>query len=319
MRATAHRIRPPRLLATAAPHSPTGSPSSVPRRTGRAAGPTAVSRRDHRVPADPPGRRASTSREVGRHAAVQPVDVRRRHRRTTRRRPGRCRRDRTALHTALPIIDATLHGRQLLRRCSRRQPGRLPLHTTRRRRHSGWGRRCRTPRRSRCAECASGSWERRRPSSSTSSRGPASGPQWSTSGSPTRASWSRSTGGGKYGEGLEAATARWHEKQREDFVRSFPEVRTVVRVVWADLVEPERLRAKLLERHPVPVISDGSTRAATSASGAPPPGRTVSSWPDSTTTGRSCRCRPPRSSPTPATTGPRRPTARRGGRRCSTA
>lgn len=53
-------------------------------------------------------------------------------------------------------------------------------------------------------------------------------------------------GRGKYGEGPEAAAAHWQEKQREDFVRSFPEVRTVVRVVWADLVEPERLRAKLL-------------------------------------------------------------------------
>ncbi len=53
-------------------------------------------------------------------------------------------------------------------------------------------------------------------------------------------------GRGKYGEGPEAAAAHWQEKQREDFVRSFPEVRTVVRVVWADLVEPERLRVKLL-------------------------------------------------------------------------
>ncbi|UBQ03957.1 hypothetical protein [Curtobacterium sp. TXMA1] len=53
-------------------------------------------------------------------------------------------------------------------------------------------------------------------------------------------------GRGKYGEGSEAAAAHWQEKQREDFLRSFPEVRTVVRVVWSDLMAPERLRAKLL-------------------------------------------------------------------------
>ncbi|MDM7890096.1 hypothetical protein [Curtobacterium caseinilyticum] len=54
-------------------------------------------------------------------------------------------------------------------------------------------------------------------------------------------------GRAKYGtDGPGSAAAHWQEKQREDFVRSFPEVRTVVRVVWADLVEPERLRAKLL-------------------------------------------------------------------------
>ncbi len=53
-------------------------------------------------------------------------------------------------------------------------------------------------------------------------------------------------GRGKYGVGAQASAAHWQEKQREDFVRSFPEVRTVVRVVWADLMEPERLRAKLL-------------------------------------------------------------------------
>lgn len=53
-------------------------------------------------------------------------------------------------------------------------------------------------------------------------------------------------GRAKYGDGADAAAAHWQEKQREDFIRSFPEVRTVVRVVWADLMEPERLRAKLL-------------------------------------------------------------------------
>lgn len=53
-------------------------------------------------------------------------------------------------------------------------------------------------------------------------------------------------GRAKYGEGPDAAAALWQEKQREDFLRSFPEVRTVVRVVWSDLMAPERLRAKLL-------------------------------------------------------------------------
>ncbi|MDM7885693.1 hypothetical protein QUG92_11315 [Curtobacterium sp. RHCKG23] len=54
-------------------------------------------------------------------------------------------------------------------------------------------------------------------------------------------------GRAKYGTAAaDVAAAHWQEKQREDFVRSFPEVRTVVRVVWTDLVEPERLRAKLL-------------------------------------------------------------------------
>lgn len=53
-------------------------------------------------------------------------------------------------------------------------------------------------------------------------------------------------GRAKYGEGPDAAAAHWQEKQREDFLRSFPEVRTVVRVVWSDLMAPERLRAKLL-------------------------------------------------------------------------
>jgi hypothetical protein len=46
-------------------------------------------------------------------------------------------------------------------------------------------------------------------------------------------------------DGRSTADAHWQEKQREDFVRSFPEVRTVVRVTWADLMNPDRLRMKL--------------------------------------------------------------------------
>lgn len=47
-------------------------------------------------------------------------------------------------------------------------------------------------------------------------------------------------------DGRSTADAHWHEKQREDFVRSFPEVRTVVRVTWTDLMDPDRLRVKLV-------------------------------------------------------------------------
>lgn len=46
-------------------------------------------------------------------------------------------------------------------------------------------------------------------------------------------------------DGRTTADAHWQEKLREDFVRSFPEVRTVVRVTWADLMDPERLRVRL--------------------------------------------------------------------------
>ncbi|MBT2501000.1 hypothetical protein [Curtobacterium sp. ISL-83] len=42
------------------------------------------------------------------------------------------------------------------------------------------------------------------------------------------------------------ADAHWHEKQREDFVRSFPEVRFVIRLTWADLMDPDAVRAKLV-------------------------------------------------------------------------
>ncbi|MDR6573497.1 hypothetical protein J2X60_002146 [Curtobacterium sp. 320] len=57
-------------------------------------------------------------------------------------------------------------------------------------------------------------------------------------------------GRGKYEDpamlgGSTTADAHWQEKQREDFVRSFPEVRAVVRLTWADLMDPERVRAKL--------------------------------------------------------------------------
>ena len=47
-------------------------------------------------------------------------------------------------------------------------------------------------------------------------------------------------------DGRTTADAHWQEKQREDFVRSFSEVRTVVRLTWADLMDPERLRIKLV-------------------------------------------------------------------------
>jgi hypothetical protein len=46
-------------------------------------------------------------------------------------------------------------------------------------------------------------------------------------------------------EGRSTAEAHWREKRREDFVRSFPEVRFVVRLSWADLMQPDRVRAAL--------------------------------------------------------------------------
>ncbi|PCN47596.1 hypothetical protein Csp2054_10765 [Curtobacterium sp. 'Ferrero'] len=45
--------------------------------------------------------------------------------------------------------------------------------------------------------------------------------------------------------GSTTAEAHWREKQREDFIRSFPEVRFVVRLTWTDLLHPERIRAAL--------------------------------------------------------------------------
>lgn len=46
-------------------------------------------------------------------------------------------------------------------------------------------------------------------------------------------------------DGRTTADAHWQEKRREDFVRSFPEVRFVVRLSWADLMQPDRVRAAL--------------------------------------------------------------------------
>lgn len=46
--------------------------------------------------------------------------------------------------------------------------------------------------------------------------------------------------------GRSTAEAHWREKQREDFIRSFPGVRTVVRLTWADLMDPERIRVRLV-------------------------------------------------------------------------
>ncbi len=57
-------------------------------------------------------------------------------------------------------------------------------------------------------------------------------------------------GRGKYEDpamldGRSTADAHWREKRREDFVRSFPEVRAVVRLSWSDLMHPDRVRAAL--------------------------------------------------------------------------
>ncbi len=57
-------------------------------------------------------------------------------------------------------------------------------------------------------------------------------------------------GRGKYEDpamldGGTTAEAHWKEKQREDFVRSFPEVRFVIRFTWRDLLHPERIRDAL--------------------------------------------------------------------------
>lgn len=45
--------------------------------------------------------------------------------------------------------------------------------------------------------------------------------------------------------GQTTAQAHWEEKQREDFIRSFREVRGFVRLTWRDLMDTERLRVKL--------------------------------------------------------------------------
>ncbi|KQS08023.1 hypothetical protein ASG04_12805 [Curtobacterium sp. Leaf183] len=47
--------------------------------------------------------------------------------------------------------------------------------------------------------------------------------------------------------GISTADAHWREKQREDFVRSFTAVRCFVRLTWADLMDPETVRAKLTQ------------------------------------------------------------------------
>jgi len=52
--------------------------------------------------------------------------------------------------------------------------------------------------------------------------------------------------------GRDAAQVLWQEKIREDQLRALPEVRTVIRVTWWHLAEPERLRA-LLRQHGVRV------------------------------------------------------------------
>ncbi|KTR02513.1 hypothetical protein [Curtobacterium luteum] len=57
-------------------------------------------------------------------------------------------------------------------------------------------------------------------------------------------------GRGKYEDagmlgGASTADAHWREKRREDFVRSFPEVRFVLRLTWRDLMHPERVRDAL--------------------------------------------------------------------------
>ncbi|OII34924.1 hypothetical protein BIU98_02930 [Curtobacterium sp. MMLR14_010] len=46
--------------------------------------------------------------------------------------------------------------------------------------------------------------------------------------------------------GRTTADAHWQEKRREDFLRSFPEVRFVVRFSWADLMDLEAVRAALV-------------------------------------------------------------------------
>ena len=46
-------------------------------------------------------------------------------------------------------------------------------------------------------------------------------------------------------DGETTADAHWKEKRREDFVRSFPEVRFVLRFTWRDLLHPERIRDAL--------------------------------------------------------------------------
>lgn len=55
-------------------------------------------------------------------------------------------------------------------------------------------------------------------------------------------------GRSKYSDdpGRSTADAHWQEKRREDFIRSFPEVRFVVRLSWSDLMDPDRVRTALV-------------------------------------------------------------------------
>ncbi len=46
--------------------------------------------------------------------------------------------------------------------------------------------------------------------------------------------------------GASSAEALWQEKRREDFIRSFPEVRLVIRLSWQDLMDPEVIRVALI-------------------------------------------------------------------------
>lgn len=46
--------------------------------------------------------------------------------------------------------------------------------------------------------------------------------------------------------GRSTADAHWQEKRREDVLRSFPEVRFVVRFSWSDLMDVETVRAALV-------------------------------------------------------------------------
>lgn len=46
-------------------------------------------------------------------------------------------------------------------------------------------------------------------------------------------------------DGRTTADVHWQEKRREDFIRSFAEVRFVVRLSWADLMDPDGIRTAL--------------------------------------------------------------------------
>ncbi|MBT1596136.1 hypothetical protein [Curtobacterium flaccumfaciens] len=46
-------------------------------------------------------------------------------------------------------------------------------------------------------------------------------------------------------DGRSTADVHWREKRREDFIRSCPGVRAVIRLSWSDLMQPDRVRAAL--------------------------------------------------------------------------